>query len=465
MKIHFLGAAREVTGSCFVVEAGRVRFAVDCGMFQGGREASPKNRAFPAFDASRLDFALVTHAHLDHCGLLPVLSARAPGLPIYATKPTADLLPVMLRDSAHIQEREAAHAKWRHVPSPPVLYDMADVDRAMRRVSGVPYGIEFKPHPDVRVRFLDAGHIVGAAIAELRVREGGRERRVVFSGDLGLPTRPIVRDPETVTSAEILVVESTYGNRLHKSMEETENELVDAVRDTLANRRGNLIVPSFALGRTQELLVMLFELCEAGVLPPLHVFVDSPLAQQATDVTLAHLEALDESARRFADALRRGRLPYRLRFTQTPQESMAINKIRAGALVIAASGMCEAGRIRHHLRQNLGRGECGILFTGFQAGGTLGRRIVDGARSVRLYGETVPVKARIFTLGGLSAHADQRALMGWLKGFRRPPARTFVVHGEETAALALADLVAANLGWVVDVPWRSDWIDCDAGDD
>jgi metallo-beta-lactamase family protein len=371
----------------------------------------------------------------------------------------------MLHDSAHIQEREAAHAKWRHAPSPPVLYDMADVDRAMRRVAGVPYGIEFKPHPDVRVRFLDAGHIVGAAITELRIREGRRERRVVFSGDLGQPARPIVRDPETVATAEILVVESTYGNRLHKSMEETENELVDAVRDTLATRRGNLIVPSFALGRTQELLVMLFELCEAGVLPPLHVFVDSPLAQQATDVTLAHLESLDESARRFAEALRRGRLPYRLRFTQTPQESMAINKVRSGALVIAASGMCEAGRVRHHLRQNLGRSECGILFTGFQAGGTLGRRIVDGARSVRLFGETVPVKARIFTLGGLSAHADQRALLAWLKAFRRPPARTFVVHGEEPAALALADQVAGSLGWVVDVPWRNDWIDCDAGDD
>ena len=330
----------------------------------------------------------------------------------------------------------------------------------MRRVNGVPYGVEFRPHPEARVRFLDAGHILGSAIAEVRVRDGGRERRVVFSGDLGQPARPVVRDPESVAHADVLLVESTYGNRLHKPMDETVRELVDAVRETLARRRGNLIVPAFALGRAQELLILLFELCERGELEGLNVFVDSPLARQATAVTLAHLETLDPAVKRFAEAMRRRRLPYRLRFTRTPEESMAINTIRSGAIVIAASGMCEAGRIRHHLRHNLGREECAILFTGFQAGGTLGRRLVDGARSVRLFGDTVPVRARIHTLGGLSAHADQGALLAWLRGFRRPPSRTFVVHGEESAALAFAGAVTAGLGWEVAVPAPGEAVDC-----
>ncbi len=452
MQIRFLGAAREVTGSCFLVETARARFLVDCGMHQGGRESGPRNRAFPAFDPGTLDFALVTHAHLDHCGLLPVLSARAPRLPVYTTRATADLLPVMLLDSAHIQAREKERAVRHRAPAPPPLYSAQDVERAMRRVNGVPYHVEVRPHPDARVRFLDAGHLLGSAIAEVRVREGRRERTLVFSGDLGQPARPVVRDPETVPAADVLVVESTYGDRLHKSMDDTLRELVAAVRDTLEARRGNLIVPAFALGRAQELLVLLFELCERGELPALNVFVDSPLAEQATHVTLAHLESLDPAVGRFAQALRRRRLPYGLHFTHSPEESMAINKVRSGALVIAASGMCEAGRIRHHLRHNLGREECAILFTGFQAGGTLGRRLVDGARSVCLFGDTVPVRARIHTLGGLSAHADQRALLSWLGGFRRPPARTFVVHGEEAASLAFAAAAGARPGWSVAVP-------------
>jgi len=458
MQIRFLGAAREVTGSCFLVDTGRLRFAVDCGMHQGGREAGPKNRAFPPFDAASLDFALVTHAHLDHCGLLPVLAAHAPRLPVYTTRATADLLPVMLGDSAHIQAREHAHALRHRAPAPAALYDADGVARALRQVSGVPYGVEFRPHADARVRFLDAGHIVGAAIAELRVRTGGRERRIVFSGDLGQPARPVVRDPERVAHADLLVVESTYGDRLHRSMDDTVRELVAVLGRTLA--RGNVIVPAFALGRAQELLVLLFELCESGRLGNLNVFVDSPLARQATAVTLAHLESLDPSVARFAQALRRRRLPYRLRFTRTPEESMAINQVRAGALVIAASGMCEAGRIRHHLRHNLAREECAILFTGFQAGGTLGRRLVDGARSVRLSGETIPVRASLHTLGGLSAHADRGALLAWLGGFRQPPERTFVVHGEAAAAESFAAAIAAQLGWTVQVPGPGESVDC-----
>ncbi len=461
MRIRFLGAAREVTGSCHLVQAGEARFLVDCGLFQGGREAPGRNLAFPDFQARELDFVLVTHAHLDHCGLLPRLARAGLRAPVYATKPTADLLPVMLRDSAHIQEREAAYAARHGRRRSPgsLLSGLAAVALALRRVSGVPYHVEFSPHRDVRVRFLDAGHILGAAIAEVRVREGGRERRLVFSGDLGQPARPVVNDPETVDSADILVVESTYGDRCHKSMDRTMQELVEAVRETLGSGRGNLVVPAFALGRTQELLVLLHDLCRDGRLGRLDVFVDSPLAKLATEVTLAHREALDPAAARFAQALRADRLPYRLHFTESAEDSMGINRIRGGALIIAASGMCDAGRVRHHLRHNLAREECGILFTGFQAGGTLGRRLVEGARSVRLFGESVPVRARIHTLGGLSAHADRRALLDWMGAIARPPERTFIVHGEERAALSLAEAVGAR-GWPVTVPSRGEVADC-----
>lgn len=451
MRITFHGAAREVTGSCFLVEAGGARFTVDCGLFQGARDTDRRNRAFPAFDPAGVDFAIVTHAHLDHCGLLPRLVARAPRLPVYATRITADLLPVMLRDSAHIQEREAQY----HAPRSPLatpLYGMAEVERAMRQVSSVPYGVEFRPHPGVRARFRDAGHIPGSAIVEIWVREAGRERKIVFSGDLGQPSRPLVKDPETIESAEVLVVESTYGNRQHKSMEETLAELALAANETLAERRGNLVVPAFALGRTQDLLVVLFELGLRGDLPPMHVFVDSPLARQATEVTLAHLGSFDPLYGRFAKALAHGKLPFPVHFTESAEDSMAINTIRSGAVIIAASGMCEAGRVRHHLRHNLGREECGVLFTGFQAGGTLGRSLVDGARTVRLFRESVPVRARIYTLGGLSAHADRGALLAWLRGFRRPPRRCFVVHGEEATALDFAMAIEADRGWKPVVP-------------
>ena len=459
MRIHFLGAAREVTGSCYLVEAGGARFLVDCGLFQGGREAAPRNRAFPGFDPSSLDFALISHAHLDHCGLLPVLARQAPRLPVYCTRPTADLLPVMLQDSAHIQMREHDPSRKRRQSAPP-LYTPEDVERAMRQVSGVPYGVEFKPHPEVAVRFLDAGHILGSAIGDIRVREDGKQRRLVFSGDLGQPSRPIVNDPQTVNSADVLLVESTYGNRQHKSYDATLEELLTAIDETLLRKRGNLIVPAFALGRTQEFLYLLHALGEQGELPRLNVFVDSPLARRATEVTLTHREALDPMAQRFADALRSGRLSYRLRFTQTPAESIAVNRIRSGAIIVAASGMCEAGRIRHHLRHALPRQECGVLFTGFQAEGTLGRRIVDGAKSVSLFGEAVPVRAKVFTLGGLSAHADQAALLAWLDAIRRPPQQTFVVHGEESTALAFADVLTAKRGWNVSVPKRGEALVC-----
>jgi metallo-beta-lactamase family protein len=464
MKLTFLGAAGEVTGSAFLVQAESARFLVDCGLFQGGRDADAKNRMRFAFRPAALDFVMATHAHLDHCGLLPRLVASGFGRSIHATAATADLLPVMLRDSAFIQEKEAAwlrkRAERRRRPRNEAerdaepLYTVADVDRACGLVTAHPYDADFRPHPAVRARFRDAGHILGAAIVELWVEDGGREVKLVFSGDLGQPARPLVRDPTPIEAADVLVVESTYGNRNHRSMEATVDELVAAVTDTIERRRGNVIVPAFALGRTQELIVLLGELASAGRLARLNVFVDSPLASAATEVTLKHANLLDDSARRVLRAAIEGTLPLKVRFTEDAEDSKAINAIRSGALVIAASGMCDGGRIKHHLEHNLAREECAVVFTGFQAQGTLGRRIVDRARSVRIFDEEVPVRASIHTLGGLSAHADQQALLGWLGRFKRTPRRTFVVHGEAETAVLFAGLVAEKLKWNAQAPAR-----------
>lgn len=469
MKLTFLGAAGEVTGSAFLVETDSARFLVDCGLFQGGRDADAKNRAHFAFPPAMLDFVIATHAHLDHCGLLPRLVASGFGRSMHATAATADLLPVMLRDSAYIQEKEAGwHRKQAERGRRPreddgrdeqPLYTVAEVDRTCGLVAAHAYDAEFHPHPGVRARFRDAGHILGAAITELWLQDAGRETKLVFSGDIGQPARPLVRDPTPIESADVLVVESTYGNRNHRSMEATVDELVAAVTDTIERRRGNVVVPAFALGRTQELLVLLGELATAGRLGRLNVFVDSPLASAATQVTLKHASLLDDSARRVLRAAVDETLPLRVRFTEDVQDSKAINAIRSGALIIAASGMCDAGRIKHHLEHNLAREECAVLFTGFQAQGTLGRRIVDGARSVRIFGEEVPVRASIHTLGGLSAHADQQALLGWLGRFKRPPRRTFVVHGEAETAALFAGLVAEKLGWSTQAPARGEAFD------
>ncbi|HEU0204332.1 MAG TPA: MBL fold metallo-hydrolase, partial [Burkholderiaceae bacterium] len=450
MRLTFFGAAGEVTGSCLLVEAGGARFLVDCGMFQGAQRgpqsATVKNRTAFERDLGRIDFVLLTHAHLDHCGLLPRFAPRADRAmpPIYCTRPTLDLVPVMLKDSAHIQNydsRRNSHARRRRVAPEPALYTEEDVDRLATRLVGVPYGIEFRPLPGIAVRFRSAGHIVGAAFVEVRVQEHGsngrtrgRERVLVVSGDLGDATPLMVRDRDAAEAADVLVVESTYGNRNHRSMPDTEEELIGVIDDVLHKRHGNLIVPAFALGRTQELLVLLYRLAKAGRIRVPLVFVDSPLARQASLVTFAHLDALDREAAAFHAAYKSGDLPFALRYTESVEDSMFLNSIHNGAVIIAASGMCEAGRIRHHLRHNLPRGECGVVFAGFQAAGTLGRKIVDRAKTVELFGETIQVNASIHTLGGLSAHAGQDALMAWMASIKRAPQAVFIAHGEPEAA-------------------------------
>ncbi|HNQ03096.1 MAG TPA: MBL fold metallo-hydrolase [Thiobacillaceae bacterium] len=462
MRLTFLGAAREVTGSCYLLEAAGLRGIIDCGMFHGDRNAEAANRMYPGFDPQTLDFVLLTHAHIDHSGLLPRLVAKGFRGPVYCTRATRDLLEVMLPDSAHIQEKEAEWAncdqhKMRkaHAHERAPLYTVTQAHEALKLLRGVSYDRMVRPHPGVRVCFRDAGHILGSAIVELWLTQDGGETKLVFSGDLGMPARPVVNDPTPIETADVLLVESTYGNRLHKGMEETRDELVHAIGDTLLRKKGNVIIPAFAVGRTQELLFLLMDLVRSRRLPRnLSVFVDSPMANAATEITLKHRGLLDEET---VELLRWFRsspdAPY-LRMTESVEDSMALNRISAGAIILSASGMCDAGRIKHHLRHNLPRRESSIVIAGFQAAGTLGRQLVDSVPSVRLFRETVPVRADIYTLGGLSAHADRDALLRWLAHFRVPPRRTFVVHGEEETALGFARLLQTRLGWQVVVPER-----------
>jgi metallo-beta-lactamase family protein len=463
-SLTFHGAAGEVTGACFLVDTGDVRFLIDCGMFQGGREAQRKNRDAFAFDPRTIAFVLLSHAHIDHSGLLPRLAAQGFRGPVYATGATVDLCEVMLPDSAYIQEREAQqadldrrrrHGKSRLEIAP--LYTVAQAQATLTLMRRMPYEQQFEPHPGIECRFRDAGHILGSAIVEVKL-SGRNSERIVYSGDLGQPGHPIVQDATRVHEADTLLIESTYGNRQHKGMAETLDELALAVRTTLAEKRGNVIVPAFAVGRTQDLIFLLAKLWREGRVPPLEIYVDSPMALAATEVTMRHASLFDVEGRSMLEWLRSADRGFRVRFVQEVQESMALNQRRGGAIIISASGMCDAGRIRHHLRHNLGRPECTVLITGFQAAGTLGRRLVDRAASVRIFGEQIPLRADIYTIGGLSAHADQQALLDWLGAFRRAPGRLLVVHGEATAAEALRSEIAARFGWRAHVAHKDEQI-------
>ncbi|MCG2578385.1 MBL fold metallo-hydrolase [Dechloromonas sp. XY25] len=456
MRLVFLGAAGEVTGSCTLVETGDVRFLVDCGMFQGGSEARQKNqRALDfGFDVRRIDFVLLTHAHIDHSGLLPRLVMLGYRGPIYATQATIDLLEVLLPDSAHIQEKESEwQLRHRHrrgkgergIPAP--LYTVAQALASLKQLHAVTYGHQLRAAETVSVRFHEAGHILGSASLEVTVTGEGKPRRLVFSGDLGMANRPVLHDPEPPPAeADVVLIESTYGDRAHRSLAETEDEIVAAFERTRA-AGGNLIIPAFAVGRTQEIIYLLVDLVRRKRLSPLKVYVDSPMANAATRITLAHPDLLDDETRELLLWLQTHPDQVSIEFVADVERSKALNDIRSGAVILSASGMCEAGRIKYHLRENLPRRECTVLIAGFQAAGTLGRRLVDGARLVTLFGEPVPVRAHIHTVGGLSAHADQGALLSWLRGFCKPPKRIFVVHGEAGAAANFARAVGEQLGW------------------
>lgn len=454
IRVTFHGAAGEVTGSCARVEHDDGAFLVDCGMFQGGRHAGLKNLRALDFDLRKIDFVLLTHAHLDHSGLIPRLVALGYRGPVYATEATVDLLGIMLLDSGHIQEKEAEWANRRSrsrnarsLSNAAPLYTVEQARESLTRLRRVEYDQAFQPHAKVRCCFREAGHILGSAVIEVDLEADGRTARIVFSGDLGQPMRPVVRDPARITHADYLVIESTYGNRAHRPMARTEDELVDVLEDTLVRRRGNVIIPAFAVGRTQEVIFVLANLVREGRVKRLDIVVDSPMASAVSELTLQYDELWDEETRALRDWVLKNPARVSLRFVQDVEESIALNSERSGLVIISASGMCEAGRIKHHLRHNLGRPECSIVICGFQAGGTLGRRLVDGARSVSLFGDRVAVRAGVHTIGGLSAHADQPGLLAWLRNFEKAPRQVFVVHGEQSASETFVDAIQSELGW------------------
>lgn len=452
MRLKFIGGARTVTGSCFLLEGERMSVLVDCGLYQGERADAVNREPFP-FAPGEIDCILITHAHLDHSGLLPRIVREGFRGAIISTPATRDLLEIMLADAAQVQENDAAWKTKKAIRAgrEPVLplYTLEDVKKTLPLCDVKPYGTIFGLARGIRYRFLDAGHILGSGTLELWYEDGGDEKKIVFSGDIGKKGNPIVRDPDVPVEADYIVMEATYGNRRHKPLQESIDELVFAVKTTF-KRGGNVYIPSFAVGRTQDLLYILNELVREKRLYDLHVYLDSPLAEEATKIYLAHPEVFDDDGRKrfavdtYGDALH-------LHFTQSVYESMALNKIKSGIIVIAGSGMCEGGRIQHHLKHNLWRRECSIIFVGYQGKGTLGREIVDGAHSVKILGEEIAVNASVYTINGFSAHADQAELIDWLSHFRNSP-DVFIVHAEEDVAFSFRERIRDTFGYRTHVP-------------
>ncbi|HYQ71530.1 MAG TPA: MBL fold metallo-hydrolase [Gammaproteobacteria bacterium] len=446
MKIAFHGAAQGVTGSCHLVSCGGKRILIDCGMYQGGRELVEDNADDFGFDPAGIDYLLLTHAHLDHCGRIPLLANRGFSGEIITTAASRELARLVMLDSAGLQEEEARYRNRRarrrgRAEDYQPLYTTLDTFNAMESFGRkAQHDQPLQLAPGIRATFFDAGHILGSAGILLELEEGGSRRRVVFSGDLGLGGRPILRDPAIPPPADVVVMETTYGDRPHKDLEPSVDELYAAINTTV-QRGGNVVIPTFALERAQEILFYLHAGKEHGILPEfLQVFLDSPMAISATEIFRRHPECYDAQT---AELFRTGRDPFRfhgLHFTRETAESMAINQVAGGAVIMAGSGMCTGGRVRHHLKHNLGRERSSVIFVGYAARGTLARRIVDGARSVDIFGEEYPVRARIHTIGGFSAHAGQQELLAW-HGHTGNPAVTFLVHGEKDSMATFGSLL------------------------
>ncbi len=461
MKLRFIGGAQAVTGSCFLLEHDGGKILVDCGLHQG-EDADEMNRSAFDFDPRSIDAIFITHAHLDHAGMLPRIVREGFFGKVFATRATRDLAEIMLYDAAHIQENDAAWKTKRAIraakePIPP-LYTVEDVERTLPFFEAQPYDTVFRLESGLSYRFLDAGHILGSGTLELWYRVSGGKRKIVFSGDIGKKGNPIVRDPSVPVGADYIVMEATYGDRAHKPLEDSIEELAQAIKTTF-KKGGNVFIPAFAVGRTQDLLYILNALVREKRLTDLHVYLDSPLAEEATKVYLSHPEVFDEDALRrfstetFDDALK-------LHFVRSVQESMALNRIHSGIVVIAGSGMCDGGRIRHHLKHNLWRQECSVVFVGYQGRGTLGRQIVDRATSVTILGEEIAVRASIYTINGFSAHADREGLIEWLSAFQDSP-EVFIVHAEENVAHSFGKTVEERFGFRTHVPKRGEHFDLD----
>lgn len=446
MNLKFYGAAGCVTGSCHILRVLDKTILLDCGLFQGKDESERGNDNFE-FDPKEVDCILLSHAHIDHSGRIPLMYKRGFKGRVICTEATKDLCQVMLPDSGHIQEMEC---EWRNrkrqrqgLQTIEPLYTAKMAELSMYLFEGYDYGEQVEIFPGFSVTFHDGGHLLGSSILEMKIKENENETVLVYTGDLGNKNIPIIRNPETINYADYVIMETTYGDRLHENIDSELEELVNIIKDTF-RRGGNVIIPSFAVGRTQEVIYALNQYLDSAKLKNIKVYVDSPLAKESTRVFEDYRKYYDEEAQKY---LNQGDDPLDfdgLIFTSSADESAQINKINSGIIVISASGMCEAGRIRHHLKHNLWRKECSIVFVGYQAEGTLGRAILDGAKKVKLFGEEVAVNARIYNLPGLSGHADRNGLLEWLDSFRKKPKEIMLVHGNENSQKSFLSLIQAK---------------------
>ncbi len=455
MKVKFCGASIGVTGSCHMISTDNHKILLDCGQFQGGKEMDRMNEEPFPFNPAEIECVILSHAHIDHCGRLPLLVKRGFKGPIYCTDATADLLDVMLKDSAYIHEKDAEWQTRKNLRTgkPPVepLYTIQDSEAALRLVKPILYDQLVELNPDMKIVFNDAGHILGSAITELWVTEGDKTSKIVFSGDLGVENRPILRDPVKIKKADFLIMETTYGNRLHPENATSIDELIKITLKTI-KRGGSVIIPSFAVGRTQELIYQFNMFYEhhpeyADTLGKVYVYIDSPMATTATEVFKKNAQVFDDETKAY---IMSGDHPLdfpNLRFTRNTADSQMLNQDKTSKIIISASGMCEAGRIRHHLKHNLWDSRNSIVFVGYQAEGTLGRMLVEGAKEVKLFGEPIMVGAEIYNLEGFSGHADQKGLLDWLGGFQKEPKHIFLVHGETQSKIDFAAKVKEVFGY------------------
>ena len=450
MKLEFFGAAGEVTGSCHILHVGGKTVLLDCGMIQGSRKDEERNRDPFPFDASKIDAVVLSHAHLDHCGRLPLLVRRGYRGPIFAQEASCELTSILLADAAYLAERDAEYRSRKVKKKVKPLFTFGDGEKAVRQLQGRKYRKKFEVVPGVTVRFMDAGHIMGSCVVEVWVKEGGIERKVVFSGDLGQYDTPILRDPDPIDRADVVLMESTYGARRHREREETIRELGE-IFTSERSRKGNILIPAFSIGRSQEIMYQMGKHHEEWGLNRYRVFLDSPMAIEASKVYWEYTHLYDGEATKLR--IENGGMPLlpNLTLSRDTEQSMAINRIRSGAIVIAGSGMCNGGRIIHHLKHNLDREETQVLITGYQAYGSLGRKLVNGEKSVRIHREDVSVRAAIHTVGGLSAHGDQDDLARWYENMEnRPP--VYLVHGEPDSQAEFARYLADRNGARVNIP-------------
>ncbi|MBK6660965.1 MAG: MBL fold metallo-hydrolase [Proteobacteria bacterium] len=458
MHIEFLGAAGEVTGSCHLLTVGGRRVLLDCGLVQGSRTDEARNAEPFAFDPASIDAVVLSHSHIDHAGRLPLLVKAGYRGPIYTHGAARDLCEILLRDAAFINEKEV---EWENrkrerkglAPRLP-LYSRREAERAMQRFVSLNYNETHTIVPGVSLRLHDAGHILGSSIVELELEEKGRRCRLVFSGDLGHSGAAIMRDPSVLSAADLVILESTYGDRPHRSQAETLDEMAAVLREADA-AGGNVLIPAFAVGRSQELLYLFGRYFKEWDLAHWRIVLDSPLAIEATEIYVRHSELFDAEARELFGRQRRLPVLPNLSFTRTAAQSMALNRAAGGTIIMAGSGMCNGGRIKHHLKHNAWRRDCHIVMVGFQGRGTLGRALVDGAKHIRLWGETIRVNAKVHTLGGFSAHADQGELSRWYGHFQHKP-RLVLVHGETDAQQALVQRIRDDHGVTAHIAARGE---------